>query len=89
MQVSVLPAVNGLHGNDLPHLAHILFGVFRHTALAGTAGTAAAASASGFLRGNIPDGADMLQKFELPPDIRIRCLQFSRKLFDCPGVPVL
>ena len=75
--------------NYLPDLAHILFGVLRHAPLAGSAGTAAAMTAAGFLGGDSSDCTDMLQKFQLPPDIRIRRMQFSRKLFDRSGIPVL
>ena len=88
---SVILVINGsyLALNDLPDLAHILFGVLRHAALAGTAGTIPAASASGFLCGDSPDRTDMLQKFQLPPDIRICRMQFRSKLFDRAGIPAL
>ena len=74
--------------NDLPDFAHILFCILWHTAFAATAGTAAAMTAACFLCCESFDRADMLQEFQLPPDIRIRCMQFNCKLFDRAGIPV-
>ena len=59
-------AVLTLALDDLPQLAHVQFGILRHTALAGTAG-AAFAGAAGVV--HTPDGTDVLEKFELPADI--------------------